>query len=75
MKEGAKWRRKDTKTFDNVFLAAYMPSVLTQPAIARHGHSPLPPVFASMWLRLPRIGDLPARHGFDRLGAVHKSLR
>lgn len=34
MKERAKWRRKDTKPFDKVFLAAYMPFVFTQPAIA-----------------------------------------
>lgn len=34
MKERAKWRRKDTKGFDKIFLAAYMPFVLTQPAIA-----------------------------------------
>lgn len=29
MKERAKWRRKDTKGFDKIFLAAYMPFVLT----------------------------------------------
>lgn len=34
MKERARWRRKDTKPFDKVFLAAYMPLVFTQPAIA-----------------------------------------
>jgi len=34
MKERAKWRRKDTKRFDKIFLAVYMPFVLTQPAIA-----------------------------------------
>lgn len=34
MKERAKWRRQDTKPFDKIFLAAYMPFVVTQPAIA-----------------------------------------
>ena len=34
MKERAKWRRKDTKRFDKIFLSVYMPLVLTQPAIA-----------------------------------------
>jgi len=33
-KERAKWRRKDTKRFDKMFLAAYMPFAFTQPAIA-----------------------------------------
>jgi protein-S-isoprenylcysteine O-methyltransferase Ste14 len=30
----ARWRRKDTKPFDKVFLATYMPFVVTQPAVA-----------------------------------------
>jgi protein-S-isoprenylcysteine O-methyltransferase Ste14 len=34
MKERARWRREDTKPFDKVFLAAYMPFVFIQPAIA-----------------------------------------
>jgi protein-S-isoprenylcysteine O-methyltransferase Ste14 len=34
MKQRARWRRKDTKGFDKIFLAAYMPFVLTQPAMA-----------------------------------------
>lgn len=34
MKERAKWRRKDTKHFDKVFLVLYLPLVLAQPAVA-----------------------------------------
>jgi protein-S-isoprenylcysteine O-methyltransferase Ste14 len=34
LKERAKWRRQDTKGFDKIFLAAYMPFVFMQPAIA-----------------------------------------
>jgi protein-S-isoprenylcysteine O-methyltransferase Ste14 len=34
LRERAKWRRKDTKTFDKIFLAIYLPLFLIQPAIA-----------------------------------------
>lgn len=30
----AKWRRKDTKSFDKIFLAVYLPLVIIQPALA-----------------------------------------
>ena len=34
MKERAKWRRKDTKGFDKIFLLVYMPFSQIQPALA-----------------------------------------
>ena len=34
MAERAKWRRKDTKPFDKVFMAIYLPLMLLQPAVA-----------------------------------------
>lgn len=34
MAERARWRRKDTKRFDNIFMALYLPLVLLHPAIA-----------------------------------------
>ena len=34
LKEREKWRRKDTKPFDKVFLAIYLPLVMLQPAVA-----------------------------------------
>lgn len=34
MKERAKWRRKDTKRFDQIFLTIYLPLVLIQPVVA-----------------------------------------
>jgi len=34
MEERSKWRRKDTKPFDKVFLAMYMPLAVIQPAVA-----------------------------------------
>ena len=33
MKERAKWRRQDTKRFDKIILALYLPFVLIQPAV------------------------------------------
>jgi len=34
LEERARWRRKDTKLFDKIFLAAYLPLTLIQPAVA-----------------------------------------
>ena len=34
LEERAKWRRKDTKRFDKIFLAIYVPLLLIQPAVA-----------------------------------------
>jgi protein-S-isoprenylcysteine O-methyltransferase Ste14 len=34
LEERAKWRRKDTKLFDKIFLAVYIPLILIQPAVA-----------------------------------------
>jgi protein-S-isoprenylcysteine O-methyltransferase Ste14 len=34
LKARAKWRRKDTKGFDKIFLAVYLPLVAVQPALA-----------------------------------------
>lgn len=34
LQERAKWRRKDTKPFDKIFLAIFMPLLIIQPAIA-----------------------------------------
>ncbi len=34
MAERARWRRKDTKRFDKIFMALYLPLVLLHPAIA-----------------------------------------
>lgn len=34
MKERAKWRRKDTKRFDKIFMSLYLPCVLLQPVAA-----------------------------------------
>jgi len=34
MEERAKWRRNDTKPFDKIFLAIYLPLVMVQPAVA-----------------------------------------
>jgi protein-S-isoprenylcysteine O-methyltransferase Ste14 len=34
MAERARWRRKDTKRFDKIFMAVYQPLVLLQPAVA-----------------------------------------
>jgi len=34
MAERARWRRKDTKRFDKIFMAVYLPLVLLQPAVA-----------------------------------------
>jgi protein-S-isoprenylcysteine O-methyltransferase Ste14 len=47
MAERAKWRRKDTKGFDKVFMALMLPLVMAQPAVAgldavRCRWSPLP---------------------------------
>jgi len=33
MRERAKWRRKDTKSFDKIFMAVYLPLVLAQPIV------------------------------------------
>ncbi|MGP0019853.1 MAG: methyltransferase family protein [Candidatus Sulfotelmatobacter sp.] len=50
LKERAKWRRKDTKGFDKIFLAIYLPLYLIQPAIGgfdavRYHWSSMPFVF------------------------------
>jgi protein-S-isoprenylcysteine O-methyltransferase Ste14 len=34
LKQRAKWRRKDTKRFDKIFLAIYLPLILIHPAVA-----------------------------------------
>lgn len=34
MKERAKWRRKDTKPFDKVFMSLYLPCIILQPVVA-----------------------------------------
>ncbi len=34
MAQRARWRRKDTKRFDKIFMAVYLPLVLAQPAVA-----------------------------------------
>ena len=50
--ERSKWRRKDTKGFDKIFLAIYLPLGFVQPAVAglevvRFGRSPIP--FAAVY--------------------------
>jgi protein-S-isoprenylcysteine O-methyltransferase Ste14 len=55
VKERSKWRRKDTKGFDKIFLAIYLPLGFIQPAVAglevvRFGRSPIP--FAAVYLGL-----------------------
>jgi protein-S-isoprenylcysteine O-methyltransferase Ste14 len=51
VKARAKWRRKDTKPFDKVFLALYLPLAFIQPAVAgldaRFGWSSIP--FATVY--------------------------
>jgi len=52
VKERSKWRRKDTKGFDKIFLAIYLPLGFIQPAVAglevvRFGRSPIP--FAAVY--------------------------
>jgi protein-S-isoprenylcysteine O-methyltransferase Ste14 len=51
----AKWRRKDTKPFDKIFLSIYLPLTIIQPAVAgldavRFGWSSMP--FATVYIGL-----------------------
>jgi len=66
LEERSKWRRKDTKPFDKVFLAVFVPLSTIQPAIAgldaeRFHWWPLP-----SWLFYPGIAILPP--GFALIG-------
>ena len=63
VKERSKWRRKDTKGFDKIFLAVYLPLGFIQPAVAgievvRLGRSPIPfaAVYAGLILFVPAMG-------------------
>jgi len=50
LEQRAKWRRKDTKPFDKIFLAVFVPLAMIQPAVAgldavRYGWSSMPFAF------------------------------
>lgn len=75
MKERAKWKRKDTKPFDKVFLRIVVPLNSLTAGIGWHGRSPLSLVISAICLRLCRGGFVLPVDGPGWLGVVHESLR